>query len=120
VRSRDCRYLWKAHLLFWCMSGFASGCCIGANAYEETFKVHAVAAPVIMLLPLWIGGFALLKLRGRQMRAEYRSKQSAALLQSRLAAFDTRRRDNGVAAGEYEQLDVRQCVWIAYMCFVAG
>jgi hypothetical protein len=51
-------------MLFWCIAGFISGSCIGANSFEETFKVHSVAVPIIMLAPLWLYGCVVLKLRG--------------------------------------------------------
>ena len=32
LRARDCRYLWKVHMLFWTLGGYVTGGVIGANA----------------------------------------------------------------------------------------
>ena len=32
LRARDCRYLWKAQMLFWTLGGYVTGVVIGANA----------------------------------------------------------------------------------------
>jgi hypothetical protein len=54
ARARDARYLWKSHLLFWSISGFSCGACIGANAFEDTLRTTSVTAPIMMLAPLWL------------------------------------------------------------------
>ena len=43
ARDRNCRYLWKSHMLFWSIAGFVAGACIGGNAYSP---------PPLTLLPL--------------------------------------------------------------------
>jgi hypothetical protein len=128
ARSRDCRYLWKAHMLFWSFAGFTAGSCIGANAYETTFAINSVSVPIIMVSPLWFTGVVFLVLR------KWRSSAAAAvglnehLIQQPVAASGSTEAavkqvaagSNVPVAGEYEVLDRKQFFWIAYCCFVAG
>jgi hypothetical protein len=114
ARARDCRYLWKSHMLFWSVVGFAAGCCIGANAIEETFRTHSVAVPVIMLAPLWLFGAGLIIMRWLRLRS---TASAAGHSLEHLAEQPT---DRNTKRAEYEVLDFRQFVWIAYVCFVSG
>ena len=128
ARSRDCRYLWKSHMLFWSLAGFTAGACIGANAYEATFTINSVAVPIIMVTPLWLAGVVFLVVRRRRSSAAAAvglnehliQQQPAASGGTEVAAKQVDAGSNVPVAGEYEVLDRKQFLWIAYCCFVAG
>ena len=113
ARARDCRYLWKSHMLFWSVAGFTAGCCIGANAIEQTFKTYSVTVPIIMLAPLWFFGAKLLIARRLSPKSRFNRLQDRFVEESPDHSVSTK-------VGEYEVLDLRQFMWIAYVCFVAG
>ena len=60
LRARDCRYLWKSHLLFWTFAGFVAGACIGANSFETTLQFASIVVPIVMLVPLWFAGLVFI------------------------------------------------------------
>jgi hypothetical protein len=123
LRARSCRYLWKSHMLFWSVVGFVAGCCIGANAIEDTFQTQSVAVTIIFLAPLWLFGAALLLMRWRLSKHE--SNPVAVELVSTSAAAEAtpvshETQEKQPILGEYTVFDVRQYFWITYCCFVAG
>ena len=133
VRSRNCRFMWKVHLLFWTFAAFVAGAVIGANAYHTTFKYSAVLVPVIMLAPTWLFGAGLLVIQLLRRR-----EAASAVLASIAAQPDNA---NGVAvavasdkapavavveavmtrvAGEYEPIDIKYYAWAFYVSFIGG
>jgi hypothetical protein len=111
ARARDCRYLWKSHMLFWSVVGFTAGCCIGANAIELTFKTYSVTVPIIMLAPLWMFGATLLIMQRLGLKSKFDRLQELLFEESP---------DRSAKVGEYVVFDLRQFMWIVYVCFVAG
>ncbi len=95
-------------------SGIAAGCCIGANAIEETFRTRSVAVPIIMLAPLWLLGAGLIIMRWLRLRS------TASATDKSLQHWAEQPADKNTKKGEDQVLDFRQFVWIAYVCFVSG
>jgi hypothetical protein len=122
AKSRDSRYLWKTNMLFWTIAGFVSGCCIGANSYEDTFRINSIVVPIIMLAPLWLAGIIFLVLhrvsgaRNMQQPLEQHMLDPECATSGEVDDEDA----SAAAPGEYESLDTRQYLWVCYVCFVAG
>ena len=128
VRARDCRYLWKSHMMLWCLAGFTAGACVGSSAYESTFNVNSVTVPIIMVAPLWLAGAVFLAVRRLRctagisvgLREHLVQQQPAASGGAEVALGQFTAGTVAAAPGEYENLDVKQFLWVAYCCFVAG
>ena len=126
ARARDLRYVWKSHMLFWCIAGFVAGACIGANAFENTLQANCIAVPVAMLGALWLYGAALLALRRLRGRGSGGSRDLKQQLMKETGDADEYMEESAEAdsnrsfPGEYEVFDTRQFLWIVYVCFVAG
>jgi hypothetical protein len=108
--------------------------------------MYSVTAPIMMLAPLWLYGVALIALRrlrapapaAKDLKEQLIAEQGAdesdwAALRAAIPGHAEPPPEHAIELpvqtkpplptklpGEYEVLDTRQFVWIAYVCFVAG
>ena len=123
LRARDCRYLWKSHLLFWTFAGFVAGACIGANSFETTLQFASIVVPIVMLVPLWFAGLVFIIVRELRLR-------SASALKPRVVEpgrVDTiplssviEARPTIIVANDNKKVLLCLSAWAFYCSFVAG
>jgi hypothetical protein len=123
LRARDCRYLWKSHLLFWTFAGFVAGACIGANSFETTLQFASIIVPIVMLVPLWFAGLVFIIVRELRLR-------SASALKLRVVEpgrVDTiplssviEARPTVIVANDNKKVLLCLSAWAFYCSFVAG
>jgi uncharacterized membrane protein YoaK (UPF0700 family) len=60
LRSRSLRYIWRVRALLLNLISFCIGGVIGSLLFNSSFAASALVFPIILLLPLWVVGIALL------------------------------------------------------------
>ena len=60
LRSRSLRYIWRVRALLLNLISFFIGGIIGSLLFNSSFAASALVFPIILLLPLWAVGIALL------------------------------------------------------------
>lgn len=118
LRARDCRYLWQVHLLFWAVSGYIAGVCIGSHAFVATFKNYSILVPIIMLCPLSIYGLFVLLW---QLCHSFPLPRTAGLRRLTVVASTFASVSSTPApSGEFVALHPRMYIWHLYNAFACG
>ncbi len=124
LRAWDCRYMWKAHLMFWTFAGFVAGACIGANSFETTLQFASIIVPTVMLVPLWIAGLVFIIVRELRLRSASALKPRGFEPESvdaiPLSSFIEARRPTIIVANGNKRVILCLSAWALYCSFVAG